>query len=482
MHWRWIGAVAVAIAGWSMVPAGVAQPPAPADFCARYPDAPACATGEVTCDTCHTVVPALNVYGADVAAQLAPGEERPLHVTVFSAELGDALAAVEELDSDLDAYTNVEEIGFGSDPADPESRPVKIRCRDDDRKDAYDLCDYDPDYAFKKIHLDFCGQSPTYEQMAEFDGKADTLHEALDECLDSAHWRAPFGVLWNLANARIGPVQAIKAGRDAGPIPLADYDDDYAYWVWSQTDGRDAREVLVGIGQVVMNGTGANTEYEWVSRGPFQDLQERGFDRGQLVRQDRRAGLITHRWFLMSNTMFTSVPRTTASAAYRHYLGYDLARLEGLFPVDGEPADYDAKNVGVEGCENCHSTLDPLSYPFSRYEGIGGGDGTPFTYNENRMPAFEYVDGPRIGDTPEAGMLFGEPVADLLEWADVAANSEAFRRKLVLDYWRLLVGEDPSIEDRETFSRLVDDLATVHGYSVEAMLHDLIDTEAYGAP
>ena len=31
-----------------------------------------------------------------------------------------------------------------------------------------------------------------------------------------------------------------------------------------------------------------------------------------------------------------------------------------------------AKGVTVDECAVCHSTLDPLTYPFSRYEGIGG--------------------------------------------------------------------------------------------------------------
>ena len=75
----------------------------------------------------------------------------------------------------------------------------------------------------------------------------------------------------------------------------------------------------------------------------------------------------------MSNTMFTSIPRTTAAQAYRAFLGYDIAKLEGLWPVAGEPADYDNKGVGAPACAGCHATLDPLTYPFSRYEGIGGG-------------------------------------------------------------------------------------------------------------
>jgi hypothetical protein len=51
------------------------------------------------------------------------------------------------------------------------------------------------------------------------------------------------GVLWRIAHAKIRPLWAVKAGDDGGPVPLADYDDDYALFTWTQTDDRDAREV-----------------------------------------------------------------------------------------------------------------------------------------------------------------------------------------------------------------------------------------------
>lgn len=192
--------------------------------------------------------------------------------------------------------------------------------------------------------------------------------------------------------------------------------------------------------------------------------------------------MLTQRWFLMSNTMFTSIPRTTAAQAYRAYLGYDLSKLEGLHPVSDEPADYDAKGVQEPACAACHSTLDPLSYPFSRYEGIGGGAARPYSYSENRLRGFLEVDGERITDTPEAGYIFGEKVDNLVEWAEVAANSEAFRRATVLDYWRLLLRETPRATERGEFNDLVEGLGSDNNWRVEAMLHDLIDTEAYGAP
>jgi hypothetical protein len=184
----------------------------------------------------------------------------------------------------------------------------------------------------------------------------------------------------------------------------------------------------------------------------------------------------------MSNTMFTAIPRTTAAQAYRAFLGYDLARLEGLYPVENEPADYDNRGVAAPACAACHTTLDPLSYPFSRYEGIGGGTGYSYSYNADRMPGFVWSNGAKVAETPEQGMLFGEPVADLVAWGRVAANSEPFRRATVLDYWKLMFGDAPRPTEEAEFAALVEAFGTTHEHQIERMLHDLIDLEAYGAP
>lgn len=482
-----LAGAALALAALVLLPPVEARPPAPALFCEVYVDAPACVGGDVGCDTCHTSAPSLNPYGQDLSLHLLVGEERPLHEDLFSAGLGDALAAVEALDSDQDGYGNLAEIEAGSEPGDAASQPAPADCTDLDDQDEWDLCGYDPDYAYKKVMIDFCGRSPTLAERRAFEERSDpsdALHEALDLCLDTEHWRGRGGRVWNLANKKIGPLKAVKAGRDSGPIPLADYDDDYAYFVWTQTDGRDARLVLTGQTFVSAWDRGGVTVYEEWDRSPTQDYEQRGYDRYQAVEKERRAGLLTHRWFLMSNTMFTAVPRTTAAQAYRAFLGYDISRLQGLDPVADEPIDYDDKGVGAAGCIDCHSTLDPLTYPFSRYEGIGGGNpqAPSYSYDEDRMDWFVDTDGADVADTPEAGVIFGQPVEDLLEWAQVAANSEAFRRATVLDYWVMLLGEPPRGTEQGQYIALVDALADEHGHSVEAMLHDLVDTEAYGAP
>lgn len=465
----------------------VAQPTAPALFCDAYPEVAACSSGEAACTTCHTAPPTLNLYGADVARFLSPDEERPLHADVFDAGLGEALLAVEELDSDGDGWLNLDELEAGTDPADASSLPAEVACEDTD-DDGWNLCGYDLGYAFKKVHLDFCGQQPTLaerEAFAEDPDPYEALHDALDTCLDSEAWRGQHGRVWNLANAKIGPLQAVKAGMDPGPIPLADYYDDYAYWTWTQTGDRDVRLVLTGQTFVTATYEGGATVYTEWDRRPNEDARIRGEDTYQAVTKTKRAGMLTHRWFLMSNTMFTSIPRTTAAQAYRAFLGYDISRLEGLHPVADEPVDYDAKGVAADGCVDCHSTLDPLTYPFSRYEGIGGGSGggyNSYSYNSDRLERFTGVDGELVAETPEAGVLFGEPVADLVEWAEVAANSEAFKRATVRDYWRLLLGEDPRATEQAEFGQLVQDLSGEHDWQVEQMLHALIDTEAYGAP
>ena len=475
---------AMATAAWWPTPSE-AQPSGPATFCDAYPGIPACAEGVVACTTCHVNPPELNVYGADVASELAPGEARPLTPDHFDEGLGDALRAVESLDSDGDGHANLEELEAGTSPADDRSHPGEEDCVSDPSA-PYDTCGYDPRFAFKKVHVDFCGRSPTLaarEAFAADDDAYEALHDALDDCLQSEYWRGIDGRVWNLANTKIGPIQAIKSGIEAGPIPLADYDDDYAYWMYTQLDGHDVRMMLTG-GELVRATRDADgrSVYDPYDRSPSEDYDLRGYDQYQAVDTDKRAGLLTHRWFVMSNTMFTAVPRTTAAQAYRAFLSYDIARLEGLDPVDGEPADYDSKGVQEAACAVCHSTLDPLSYPFSRYNGIGDAVGfsDQYEYVEDRMEGFVVSDGPGVLDTPEEGVLLGEPVADLVEWGEVAANSEAFRRSRVLDYWEMLLREPPRAQEGAEFQALVDGLAD--HWSIEAMLHDLVDTEAYGAP
>lgn len=485
-----------------------AKPVAPLEFCRIYPQVAQCASGSAPCATCHTTPPARNAYGLQVESALLPGTPRPLSNEQYLSGLPAALSAAEPLDADGDGASNREELEAGTLHVDATSVPSRTGACDSEQRalaaaQPWNTCGYDPAYALTRIGLDFCGRSPTRGELEAVRGSNDwqtLLEQKLASCLDSAFWQGKDGVLWNLANPKILPESSLKSGDDAGDLTIADYEDDYNLFVYINTDDRDVRELLTAKYHVLRQADGALVR---VDRTPVEDLLARepdDDDIAQLVPQDRRAGMLTTRWFLAKNTMVTPIPRTTAAQAYRAYLGFDIAKMEGLQPVAGEPVDYDLKGVTAEPCAVCHSTLDPLSYPFSRYDGLGGGDeeeisdpaleinadGTVDTafgnYVPGRMERFVRQEGPRIAETPEAGLLFGQPVANLVEWAEVAANSEPFARKVVLDYWRLLVGEDPRPSDDAELELLVQRLSSEHEYRVERMLRDLIAMEAYGAP
>ena len=454
--------------------AGTAQalPTAPGVVCSTWPAA--CDEAPPDCTACHTLPPARNAFGLAIEQALLPGTPRPLGVAAFTEGLPEALAVVADEDADADGATNREELEAGTSPADardtPGGPPHPAGCISTNPN--WNVCGYDPVYALRKVHLDVCGQAPDYEEITAFralggDAQLDALADALQTCLASEFWQGRDGVLWTLAHAKIRPLQAVKSGRNGGPVPLADYDDDYALFTWTQTGDRDAREVLTA------------QYYVEVSENPtrYRRVENRG---SQFTIAPRRAGMLTTGWFSVINTMFTPVNRTTAAQAYRAYLGLDIARSEGLIEPDAPLIDYDDKGVTAEACATCHRTLDALTYPFTRYHGIAGG--ATAAYDPGRMRRQPLDEGSRIREVPEAGFLLGEPVADLLDWADVAANSEEFARATVRDYWKILVGEAPGRADEAAFEELVTRFRTTHGYRVEAMLHDLIRLEAYGAP
>jgi hypothetical protein len=304
----------------------------------------------------------------------------------------------------------------------------------------------------------FAGLSPAAQM--------DALDETLDACLQTDFWRGKNGVLWRLAHPKVRPVGSIKSGEDPGSVPLIDYYPDYHLFVWTQIDNHDARDLLLGDYYVERSGADP-TVYTRV-----QDLD------GQNAQIDRRAGMVTTAWFLdFTGIMFTALPRTGAALAFRAYLGLDMARLEGLDPVENEPVDYDATGVQEPGCAVCHSTLDPLAYPFSTYKGIDMLQGPFGVYMPDRIEQ----NFPEIGFMPEQGVIFGQPVNDLMEWVQIAANSDDFAKKSVEDYWMLMVGRDPNNPvDRAEYEALWKKFKGEHAYGIERMLHDLIRTEAYG--
>ncbi len=465
------GALVFSLAGPQ---AAWALPAGPAGFCTVYPDSPLCSAGTPACTLCHKgAPPTRNVFGKLIEAQLLPGASRPLSKTDFLMGLDTALKAIEAEDADMDGHSNIDEILAGTLPANSMSLPRTGSCEDGGVNDSYKVCKYDEKYTYKKIYLDFCGKSPTWDELTAFEASQDkkkALHDALSQCLDSEFWIGKDGQVWQLAHRKIKPIQAIKSGPGAGPVPLGDYDHDYSIFVYTQIDDHDAREVMTA--DYFVERSDSPTSYAKVMDIGSGQASER-------VVTERRAGLLTTRWNLILNVMFTALPRTAAAQAYRSFLGKDIAKLEGLAPIEGEPVDYDEKGVEAPACKVCHSTLDPASYAFRNYQGLTGRNGT---YDPTRIEDDFRHEGQNIVDMPEVGYVLGQRVENLTEWAQVASSSDEFAAATVMDYWHLLMGAAPEANQQEAYKTLWQDLKGKNNYSVERMLHDLIDTEAYGVP
>lgn len=467
----------------------VAMPQAAQAFCSVYPEAKACANGGVApCALCHTMPPARNPFGAALSARIAPGAARPLAPDVFVAGLRDALRATEQSDGDGDGVTNIAEFMAGSWAGDSASRPLVASCTSSRAKATqglrWNVCGYDPVYAYRKLTLDVCGRSATAAEIKTFASFGrdrrrwePALGAALDRCLTSRYWLGKNGAVWNVANAKIRPAHTVKSGENPGPVPLGDYDDDFNLFTWANSGDRDVRELLLAQ-YYVKRVSDDPVRLEVI---PEEELKARPRGTSQNVPLEKRVGMITTRWMAAANTMFTAVPRTTAAQAYRAYLGYDISKMQGLQPAEQHPADYDSKGVAAPQCAVCHTTLDPLTYPFTRYNGIGR-----YNYDDDRLSGFVRSDGPRVVEAPASGALLGRPVKDLLEWGRVAVDSDAFAQKAVLDYWKLLIGRDPvtHAQDQAEFTRLWKGLKDkgAYDYRINRMLHGLILTEAYGRP
>lgn len=462
---RWVHVAAlVAATGW-------AKPPAPGVFCTTYPTAPVCQSGQPACTYCHVAPPLRNAFGAAVEAQLVPAAARPLSDGDFAAALPAALKAVEAGDADHDGVKNLDEVQQGTLPGDENSFPSNAPCAGAPNP-RYNVCHYDLRYTYRKLLSDFCGAAPTYLDLQKFmalasdDARTAFLDSELDRCVSTDHWRGKNGQLWKVAHPKIRPVGSVKAGEDQGPVPLADYYDDYALFSWAQTDDHDARDVLTA--NFFVQRAGSPTTYSKVNTLKSQNVD-----------LAHRSGNMTTAWTLTSFVMFTPLPRNAASQMYRAYLGLDIAKQEGLFSVPNEPRDYDVKGVKADACAACHATLDPLSYVYRNYNGLGA---PAKTYLPNRLETLFPNLTPTITQVPESGVIFNKPVANLVEWAQVAANSDAFAVSVVTDYWKLLMKHPPRPEETTEFVQTWQGLKTADNYRVQKMLHRLIRTEAYGAP
>jgi hypothetical protein len=308
-----------------------AKPTGPRAFCDTYADAPECMGRGVTCSKCHvsTQPVAWNAYGGALLAALDGAG--------FDAGVAAALAAIEGEDSDGDGLTNREEIELGTAPGDPLSQWMPRPTPEGADNPGYAIGEYDPGYAFKRVHLLFCGASPAYEAAQAFaglDGDAQlaAIHDALAECLESGFWIDE--ALASLAHAKIRPVKALGADTDVRinsyAITLADYDWDYRLWQYVLTGDRDARELLTAQYHIGVDDAGHWEKIEGTIPNPGM-----GFGGGQLLVPEYRAGMLTTQWNLLLNVMFAAIPRVAAGHAYREYLGLDLSLSQGVRPVPG---------------------------------------------------------------------------------------------------------------------------------------------------
>ncbi|SMF18210.1 hypothetical protein [Pseudobacteriovorax antillogorgiicola] len=498
-------ALLVAIITFMLSDLSQGKPLGPHLFCEANPDAPACSGSAIACKYCHTgQPPAFNAYGRCFQQSLLNnGQLFPADKDAMSA----ALSAFGAEDCDEDGMSNQDEIKFGSLPGDPLSIAASDPCNNytpGSTDQAHQVCAYDQDYVYRKVWIDFCGESPSFDEYQDFKklGAAEKTQEidnVLDKCLDSDHWLGKDGVVWEVGHYKIRPVGSVKLGEDEGLIPIVDYYADFNLFMWSQIDGNDAREQLLADYTVTRSG-GNGTPTQYTKQDPNRLLD------GQVMQVERRVGLLTTFWNLSFYLNYTAVARVLVAQAFRAYTGMSMSKMQGLNPPPVEDSlykDYDSKGMEKPECAVCHTTIDPLAYPFRNYNGLTGtsavlqgqnatglssvsnlGDEenlTPLSYSKPRLEFYEDVM-PGISEMPEAGYIMGQRVENLYEWAEVMANSDQFAANTVRDYWKVLMGSDVKSYQEKEFKQLWQNFKTGHNYSVEAMLRDLIRTEAYGVP
>ena len=471
-----------------MSPCAQARLEGPAVFCGVYPESALCAGTLAPCALCHTgstpEAVSWNAFGFEILAQTS----RLLEPLPFEQAIPDALKAIEILDSDGDGVTNLEEILLGAMPGDPENKPKAPTPSYGEPNPDYTVGERDHGFAFRRVSVIYCGRSPSYEENQSFalaDDPYAALHSKLDECLNSAYWR-------DEAVSRMGDV-AIRA-IDSGTSWKWD-DRLFRYVLSGDGDLRDlllakyhVRELdgaLVKIEGVIPEALGLCDPADSNACDPDQVCRasEEGSkthcayrDGGQPLDPQHRAGLLTTTWFHATNREGGAVlPRVSAAHFYRIYLGFDVAKQEGLWGSADPLMDYDQSDVTEAPCTPCHSTLDPIAYPFAYYNGVL--EGVPSVYNPTR---------PAQRNLWEAGMepasaLMAEPVVDLLDLADQAAQSDPFKRQVTLLFYHHAIGHAPFSEDSEEFITLWQSLPE-NGYSPRALNHRLIDLIAFGVP
>lgn len=481
-------------------PIAFAKPWASELFCKAFPESPSCSGANISCSFCHQgQPPELNSFGHCYQNSLRDkGEPLPSD----KDNLRRQIEAIGSQDCDDDGFTNLREIELGSLPGSLQSAPPPSICEKKGRGSK--SCTPDPDYVYKKIWLDVCGEPPSYDDFLKFKklksgAKEEAIADQLDSCMESHHWRGKDGVVWEIGHYKIRPVGSVKAGEDAGVLPIVDYYADFNLFVYSQIDGHDAREMLLADYTVTRSVSGDDrTVYTKVAPQRLLD--------GQVMQPERRVGLLTTFWNLSFYLNYTGIARVLVAQAFNAFLGLSLAEMQGLNPPDPEESgfkDYDSKGVTRPECAQCHQTIDPLSYPFRNYNGLTGttrvlqgqsatplqnlanlGDEKSLIPLSYALPRMEFLNDqyPGIKEMPEAGYIMGQRVENLREWAEVLVNSDQFAANTVKDYWRVMIGHNPQGNENIEFEALWKKFRTEHGYSVKALLHDLIKTEAYSVP
>lgn len=476
--WTTSAACALLFGGLATPTPAWAKPSAPGLVCQAVPEAADCAGGVPACTLCHdSIEPARwNDFGTALKAQVAGQAD-------FATALQGALKANANADADSDGVSNRDELVHGTAPGKAASQAPSAQPGTGAPNPRYKVDGYDPAFAFRRVMVLYCGQSPSYEENQRFAAAPNDeaslrqrLHAQLSTCLSSAYWRGEG--LARLADKRIRPLKA--AGPDSNiqiggmRLVIGDYNYDYRLWSYLLTDDRDMRALLTAQYHVVKAADGSLREV----KGVLEKSDPEALAGGQLVPDERRAGMLTTQWFLAINTMFSALPRTSAAQAYRSYLGADISSSEGLRPVAGEPLDIDQKGVAEARCANCHSTLDPLSYAFAEYEGIQISADLKFgAYRPERLA--ERL--PGWNASKQQSMLLNQPVASLVEWGKVAAASDEFKRNMASVFFRHALGREPGASDQTDFQAMWRALPE-DGYSANRLIHRLVDSLSFGGP
>lgn len=508
---RLILSLAFATAGYFLGTSSEARamPEAPSLLCEALPESADCMGRVPDCQLCHvsTFPPSWNDFGLAIQAALP-------RLSTFADELPEVLRGLEHADSDGDGASNLDELTKGTLPGSASSVPVAAVEETEAPRGSvpnpdYDVGHHDAAFAYRRVSVLYCGHSPSYEEMRAFDdetvsaeARRTLLHERLEVCLDSDYWQRE--ALMRLADDRIRPIRNL--GTDSQvviTIPLetlngspqlrsamGDYNYDYRLWVHALTGNRDARDLLLAQYFVEESPDGTWTTTESVIPNVRDDVTASG----QLLEKPYRAGMLSTMWFITRNTMFAQLPRTTAAAAYRAYLGADISKMQGLLPVAGEPDDIDNKGVANPRCAVCHSTLDPLAYAFASYNG--------FEFNQDpAVVADLFLTGnfrefSRFGiynpDRPKAKMpswspaeqqpvLLGQKVDNLIQFAQVAADSDEFARNLAKIFFSHALTREPDAADLAELNTLWQNLPSDQ-FSANKLIHRLVDTLAFGAP